>query len=110
VGTGITQEEVKAETIKHYKRMMVFVRKRWFFGQVNRSTMVNAIEEDWGGDHCVYCQKYSLKYSTELQGMSAYCDGCPLEYSLHCCNGLWHIMSLTEFWLTWYIYIYMPGE
>lgn len=82
----------KLKALLHYDKMIEWAKKQNPGDKPEPDLMYSDIGEDWYGEHCPYCQKYS----------NDDCEGrCPLSGNNLCCNGLWDKMNESETWEQW---------
>jgi len=91
----------KKDTIKHYKRMIKWVKKQSPDDSVNSNKMFREIGENWYSPSCSYCKKY---LSSNDKPATTECWRCELRSTsvpIRCCNGLWNYMEIACRWKEW---------
>ena len=85
----------KAETLRHYDRMIAWASKQNGDARVDIKEMANAIGEHWHSRDCPVCKENIVKNPCPLKLDGNVC------YGVGCCGTLWNTMNHTLTWSDW---------
>jgi len=73
------------ESLKHYDRMIAWVKTQNPADKINRLLMYDAIGEDWFDESCPICAEYAIKDNARSYLV---CADCPLAMKFDYCGSL----------------------
>ena len=85
----------KAETLRHYDRMIAWAEEQNGDARIYYHGMLNAIKEGWHSEGCPVCKENIGKNPCPLKRDNNIC------YGVGCCGTLWKTMNDALTWSDW---------